>query len=111
MVPSLKVFFCHLLVTDSVILVFCGSSSICLSTLHEHSRDFKIVLITLKLRYNSFSFSIFEIGEKFQKKICKQNLIAWIMNVFFWLQTKGRVHDDEAIEKMLNDLSLIKRFE
>ena len=27
------------------------------------------------------------------------------------LQTKGRAHDDEAIEKMLNDLSLIKKFE
>ncbi|TYK00568.1 DNA-directed RNA polymerase II subunit 4-like [Cucumis melo var. makuwa] len=27
------------------------------------------------------------------------------------LKTKGRVHDDEAIEKMLNDLSLIKKFE
>ncbi|KAE8648963.1 DNA-directed RNA polymerase II subunit 4 [Cucumis sativus] len=27
------------------------------------------------------------------------------------LKTKGRVHEDEAIEKMLNDLSLIKKFE
>ncbi|KAL9278980.1 DNA-directed RNA polymerase II subunit 4 [Arabidopsis thaliana] len=27
------------------------------------------------------------------------------------LKTKGRAHDDEAIEKMLNDLSLVKRFE
>ena len=30
---------------------------------------------------------------------------------FSWFQTKGRVHEDEAIEKMLNDLSLIKKFE
>ena len=29
----------------------------------------------------------------------------------FIMQTKGRAHDDEAIEKMLNDLSLIKKFE
>ncbi|KAL0648299.1 hypothetical protein Bca4012_046590 [Brassica carinata] len=27
------------------------------------------------------------------------------------LKTKGRAHSDEAIEKMLNDLSLVKRFE
>ncbi|KAK9289271.1 hypothetical protein L1049_017747 [Liquidambar formosana] len=27
------------------------------------------------------------------------------------IKTKGRAHDDEAIEKMLNDLSLIKKFE
>ncbi|KAG6436441.1 hypothetical protein SASPL_101340 [Salvia splendens] len=27
------------------------------------------------------------------------------------LYTRGRAHDDEAIEKMLNDLSLIKKFE
>ncbi|CAH8281873.1 unnamed protein product [Eruca vesicaria subsp. sativa] len=27
------------------------------------------------------------------------------------LKTKGRTHSDEAIEKMLNDLSLVKRFE
>lgn len=27
------------------------------------------------------------------------------------LQTKGRVHDDDTIEKMLHDLSLIKKFE
>ncbi|KAK4492300.1 hypothetical protein RD792_003116 [Penstemon davidsonii] len=31
--------------------------------------------------------------------------------VSFALQTRGRAHDDEAIEKMLNDLSLIKKFE
>ncbi|KAL0390703.1 UNVERIFIED_CONTAM: DNA-directed RNA polymerase II subunit [Sesamum calycinum] len=27
------------------------------------------------------------------------------------IKTRGRAHDDEAIEKMLNDLSLIKKFE
>lgn len=27
------------------------------------------------------------------------------------MQAKGRVHDDEAIDKMLNDLALIKKFE
>ncbi|KAF3505776.1 hypothetical protein F2Q69_00000387 [Brassica cretica] len=27
------------------------------------------------------------------------------------LKTKGRAHSDEAIEKMLNDVSLVKRFE
>ncbi|CAF1696853.1 unnamed protein product [Brassica napus] len=27
------------------------------------------------------------------------------------LKTKGRAHSDEAIEKILNDLSLVKRFE
>ncbi|EXC19704.1 DNA-directed RNA polymerase II subunit [Morus notabilis] len=27
------------------------------------------------------------------------------------IRSKGRAHDDEAIEKMLNDLSLIKKFE
>uniref|UniRef100_M4FET3 RNA polymerase Rpb4/RPC9 core domain-containing protein n=1 Tax=Brassica campestris TaxID=3711 RepID=M4FET3_BRACM len=27
------------------------------------------------------------------------------------LKTKGRAHSDQAIEKMLNDLSLVKRFE
>ncbi|KAG8484488.1 hypothetical protein CXB51_022884 [Gossypium anomalum] len=27
------------------------------------------------------------------------------------MQTKGRAHDDDAIERMLNDLSLIKKFE
>ncbi|KAL0707304.1 hypothetical protein Bca4012_073730 [Brassica carinata] len=27
------------------------------------------------------------------------------------LKTKGRAHSDEVIEKMLNDLSLVKRFE
>lgn len=30
---------------------------------------------------------------------------------YFYMQTRGRAHDDEAIEKMLNDLSLIKKFE
>ncbi|KAH7516612.1 hypothetical protein FEM48_Zijuj10G0153500 [Ziziphus jujuba var. spinosa] len=34
--------------------------------------------------------------------------IKWSL---FFIQTKGRAHDDEAIEKMLTDLSLIKRFE
>jgi DNA-directed RNA polymerase II subunit RPB4 len=29
----------------------------------------------------------------------------------FYTQTRGRAQDDEAIEKMLNDLSLIKKFE
>ena len=27
------------------------------------------------------------------------------------MQTKGRAHDEDAIERMLNDLSLIKKFE
>ncbi|PPR92416.1 hypothetical protein GOBAR_AA28255 [Gossypium barbadense] len=27
------------------------------------------------------------------------------------IKTKGRAHDDDAIERMLNDLSLIKKFE
>ena len=27
------------------------------------------------------------------------------------MQAKGRVHDDDAIDKMLNDLALIKKFE
>ncbi|XP_024982946.1 DNA-directed RNA polymerase II subunit 4 [Cynara cardunculus var. scolymus] len=27
------------------------------------------------------------------------------------IKSRGRVHDDEAIEKMLNDMSLIKKFE
>ncbi|EYU36013.1 hypothetical protein ABFS83_14G227900 [Erythranthe nasuta] len=27
------------------------------------------------------------------------------------IKTRGRAHDDEAIERMLNDLSLIKKFE
>lgn len=33
------------------------------------------------------------------------------MNFLHWLQNRGRMLDEEAIEKMLNDLSLIKKFE
>ncbi|KAG8649808.1 hypothetical protein MANES_08G141900v8 [Manihot esculenta] len=56
-------------------------------------------------RYQLAEFELCVLGNLCPETV--EEAIAMVPSI----KTKGRAHDDEAIEKMLNDLSLIKKFE
>ncbi|GMN33435.1 hypothetical protein TIFTF001_004152 [Ficus carica] len=56
-------------------------------------------------RYQLAEFELCVLGNLCPETV--EEAIAMVPSI----KSKGRAHDDEAIEKMLNDLSLIKKFE
>ncbi|KAF9678791.1 hypothetical protein SADUNF_Sadunf07G0072800 [Salix dunnii] len=56
-------------------------------------------------RYQLAEFELCVLGNLCPETV--EEAIAMVPSI----KTKGRAHDDEAIDKMLNDLSLIKKFE
>ncbi|KAL9462165.1 hypothetical protein AB3S75_000213 [Citrus x aurantiifolia] len=56
-------------------------------------------------RYQLAEFELCVLGNLCPETV--EEAIAMVPSI----KTRGRAHDDEAIEKMLNDLSLIKKFE
>ncbi|THG09724.1 hypothetical protein TEA_006549 [Camellia sinensis var. sinensis] len=62
-------------------------------------------------RYQLAEFELCVLGNLCPETV--EEAIAMVPSIksFFVLQSRGRALEDEAIEKMLNDLSLIKKFE
>ncbi|XVE83243.1 hypothetical protein DITRI_Ditri16bG0072100 [Diplodiscus trichospermus] len=56
-------------------------------------------------RYQLAEFELCVLGNLCPETV--EEAIAMVPSI----KTKGRAHDDDAIERMLNDLSLIKKFE
>ncbi|CAN7047838.1 unnamed protein product [Brassica rapa subsp. trilocularis] len=65
-------------------------------------RQFHIILS----RHQLTEFELCVLGN-----LCPETAEEAVAMMFQCHKTKGRAHSDEAIEKMLNDLSLVKRFE
>ena len=68
-----------------------------------HNRVCEVIFV-MKRAY--LAFSLFLLTSQRPVELRKLLCVS-----FFYMQTRGRAHDDDAIEKMLNDLSLIKKFE
>ncbi|KAK6924160.1 RNA polymerase subunit Rpb4/RPC9 [Dillenia turbinata] len=61
-------------------------------------------------KFKATSFPLFAIMLCVLGNLCPETVeeaIAMVPSI----RSKGRAHDDEAIEKMLNDLAMIKKFE
>ncbi|KAH9718275.1 DNA-directed RNA polymerase II subunit 4 [Citrus sinensis] len=68
-------------------------------------REYPSSLWKILSRYQLAEFELCVLGNLCPETV--EEAIAMVPSI----KTRGRAHDDEAIEKMLNDLSLIKKFE